>query len=174
LRAVVFGSSGIKQGSKEYEDAYAVGKLLAAKGFDVLNGGHTGVMEAVSKGAREAGGKAIGVTAKHIKYAPTNKYLSEVIITEDLFERMRTYFKDIDLVVVMPGGSGTLTELMLSCDLMGFGLIKNKPILAFDYWKPAVELVKGKVNILKGLDNVNLVSSVDEIKEFLNKNASIN
>ena len=174
MRAVVFGSSGIKEGSKEYQDAYAVGKLLASQGFDVLNGGHTGVMEAVSKGAREAGGKAIGVTAKHIKYAPTNKYLSEVIMTEDLFERMRAYFKDNDLIVVMPGGSGTLTELMLSCDLMGFGLIKNKPILAFDYWKPAIELVKGKVNILRGIDNIKIVSSADEIKEFLNKNACNN
>ena len=53
----VFGSSRPKAGDAEYEEARELGKLLAKRGFAVCSGGFGGVMEGVSRGAKEGGGK---------------------------------------------------------------------------------------------------------------------
>src|SRR3990172_2833734 len=59
----VFGSSRPAPGSEPYETARRLGAALAGVGFRVASGGYGGAMEGVSRGAREAGGKTIGVTA---------------------------------------------------------------------------------------------------------------
>jgi len=60
----VFGSSRPKAGDAEYEEARELGNLLAKRGFAVCTGGFGGVMEGVSRGAKEGGGKTYGVTAE--------------------------------------------------------------------------------------------------------------
>jgi uncharacterized protein (TIGR00725 family) len=55
----VFGSSRPRSGDAQYADAQALGGELAAKGFVVCSGGYGGVMEAVSRGAKEAGGRTL-------------------------------------------------------------------------------------------------------------------
>ncbi len=59
-----FGSSRPQPGSQAYETAQALGAALAKSGFVVANGGYGGTMEATARGAREAGGTTIGVTAE--------------------------------------------------------------------------------------------------------------
>ena len=68
----VFGSAMPMPGDEEYKIAYKLGKLLAANGFDVVNGGYFGIMEAVSKGATENGGSATGITLSYLKENPTS------------------------------------------------------------------------------------------------------
>ena len=63
----VFGSSRPKEGDAEYEEARALGRSLAERGLAVCSGGFGGVMEGVSRGAKEAGGKTYGVTAEFFK-----------------------------------------------------------------------------------------------------------
>lgn len=167
MRAVVFGSSSTKEHEEDYKNAIEVGKLLAQKGYDVVNGGYIGTMAAVSKGAREAGGKVIGITCEKLNYAPPNKYLSEVIHTKDIFERLEMSFKDSDLFVVLPGGSGTITEMMLACDLMGQKVIKKKPIIVFDYWEPIVNILMKKQNVLEGMNNIIFIKDLNELKGVL-------
>ena len=177
MRAVIFGSSATKEHEQDYKDAYEVGKLLAANGFTVVNGGYAGIMEAVSKGAKEAGGKAIGITCKHLTYTQPNAWLHEVVETEDLFDRMKTYFQDAELFVVFPGGSGTLTEMMLTCDLMGMEMIKKKPIIAFgEYWKPVIDHVSAKANVLvKSFDDhIKIIKDIGEFKNFLENDKDTN
>lgn len=60
----VFGSARPKSNDAHYESARALGAALAAKGWIVCSGGYAGVMEAVSRGAKEAGGRTMGVTAR--------------------------------------------------------------------------------------------------------------
>ena len=113
MKAVIYGSSSVKEGDKEYNDAYEAGKALAEKGYSVVSGGYCGVMESVSKGAKDAGGKAIGVTCRKIEETlgrKPNEHVSELIETEDLFERMKAYYIDgVKFIVVFPGGTGTLS-----------------------------------------------------------------
>ncbi|MDI6694379.1 MAG: hypothetical protein QME21_04975 [Anaerolineales bacterium] len=66
IRAVtVFGGS--RPTPEDYEQALHLGRLLGGSGYIVLTGGYIGVMEAVSRGASEAGGHVIGVTCDEIE-----------------------------------------------------------------------------------------------------------
>lgn len=171
MRASVFGGSSIKEGELEYELAYEIGKALAKQGFEVVNGGYCGTMEAVSKGAKEGGGKVTGVLCDQITIVKPNEHATNTINTPDLFERLRNVTSGMDLFVVLPGGTGTLTELMLVQDLMGIRMIPKKPIIMMgNYWKPVLEHVDQKNNILKKLEVFKFVKDIDEFKEFL-KNA---
>src|SRR5437763_16964325 len=71
----VFGSSRPREGSLDYEEARVLGRALAKHGFAVCSGGYAGVMEAVSRGAKEAGGKTYGVTAAFFKSAKLNRWV---------------------------------------------------------------------------------------------------
>src|SRR3989338_1413304 len=74
LYATVFGSSATKYDSDEYITAYKLGGLLVKKGFKVKCGGYYGTMEACSKGALEAGQKALGFPFKGFDPKKPNKY----------------------------------------------------------------------------------------------------
>ena len=75
----VFGSSEPREGEPSYEQARLLGRLLAQRGYAVINGGYGGVMEAVSRGASEAGGLAIGVACDVFAGRRPNRYLGRVI-----------------------------------------------------------------------------------------------
>jgi len=60
----VFGGSRTPPESAEYAQAYTVGKLLAQRGWVVMNGGYQGTMEASARGARENGGRTIGMLSR--------------------------------------------------------------------------------------------------------------
>jgi predicted Rossmann-fold nucleotide-binding protein len=63
----VFGSSRARGGDELYVEAWRMGQLLGQSGFDVATGGYSGVMEAVSRGAHEAGAHVVGVTMKTVR-----------------------------------------------------------------------------------------------------------
>ena len=67
MRISVFGGSQPREDSTAYAEAQQLGRLLAERGHIVLTGGYIVVMEAVSRGAREAGGHVIGVTSEDIE-----------------------------------------------------------------------------------------------------------
>ena len=62
-RITVFGGSKCTPETEEYKEALKLGRLLVEAGFDVCSGGYAGVMEAISRGAHEAGGHVTGMTA---------------------------------------------------------------------------------------------------------------
>ena len=124
----VFGSSKPVETDEQYKLAYELGSLLAINGFDVCTGGFFGIMEAISKGAVENGGKAIGVTVNN--WGPdANKYLTKEIKCSSLFERINKLIETGDAFIVLQGGTGTLLELAMVWELSNKGLMDNKPIL---------------------------------------------
>ena len=123
----VFGSSKPVESDEQYKLAYELGSLLAKNGFDVCTGGFFGIMEAVSKGAVENGGEAIGVTVNN--WGPdANKYLTKEIKCSSLFERINKLIETGDGFVILQGGTGTLLELATVWELSNKGLMDNKPI----------------------------------------------
>ena len=124
----VFGSSKPVETDEQYKLAYELGSLLAINGFNVCTGGFFGIMEAISKGAVENGGKAIGVTVNN--WGPdANKYLTKEIKCSSLFERINKLIETGDAFIVLQGGTGTLLELAMVWELSNKGLMDNKPIL---------------------------------------------
>jgi hypothetical protein len=132
----VFGSSEPREGEPLYEDARRVGALLAAEGWRIVTGGYGGVMEGASRGAREAGGGALGVVCSIFGDRRPNPYLSETAHTDDLHERTRTLVEACDAYVVLWGKSGTLAEAALVWALQRAGSLNARPVLLLgDPWE---------------------------------------
>src|SRR5713226_4982199 len=106
----VFGSSRPKAGDAEYEEARELGKLLAERGFAVCSGGFGGVMEAVSRGAKEAGGKTYGVTAEFFK-RKANAWVDTEVRMKTWQERLFELIRVADGFVAWKGGRGTMGEV---------------------------------------------------------------
>ena len=132
MRVTVFGGSQPKEGEAAYVEARALGRLLAERGHTVLTGGYIGVMEAVSRGAHEAGGHVIGVTCADIeRWRPraANRWVKEEIKRETLVERLHTLIHESDAAFAMPGGTGTLTEIALMWNLMSVESLHRRPLI---------------------------------------------
>jgi uncharacterized protein (TIGR00730 family) len=113
----VFGGSNPLPGSPPYQDALLLGSLLAKAGYAVQTGGYIGTMEAVSRGAAEAGGHVIGVTCDEIEswrpVAP-NQWVKEEKRQTTLRKRLFVLIDECDGAIALPGGIGTLAEIFLT------------------------------------------------------------
>jgi uncharacterized protein (TIGR00730 family) len=125
----VFGSSEPAEGEPGYETARLTGRLLAEAGFDVITGGYGGVMAGASRGAREAGCRAVGVTSEIFDHREPNPYLDEIVSTPDLHVRTRELIARSGGFVVLPGKSGTLAELVLLWALHRAGRLGRRPVI---------------------------------------------
>ncbi|MCX7798446.1 MAG: LOG family protein [Melioribacter sp.] len=157
----VFGSSIPKPGEEEYELAYYLGKKLAKNNLNVCSGGFQGIMDAVSKGARENGAEAIGITLKTYEAIPS-MYLTKEIKCDNLFERLRLLIEHGDAYIVLNGGTGTLVELAIVWELMNKNALAEKPFACHGkLWKEIVELMevqirreKRRLGLIKCFDNI--------------------
>ena len=87
---------------------------MAAKGITVVNGaGKMGLMQATTDGCIEAGGEAIGIIPSFmVKEGWCHQGMTEVIETPDMHIRQRRMAEESDAAIVLPGGCGTLAEMM--------------------------------------------------------------
>jgi uncharacterized protein (TIGR00730 family) len=138
----VFGSSRPRAGDAQYAAARALGRELAGKGFVVCSGGYGGVMEAVSRGANEAGGSTLGITAKFFR-ARANKWVDEEIRVKTWQERLFELVKRGHGYVACPGGTGTLVELAVVWEMLNKGAIGRRPLVVLgEFWQPVIERVR--------------------------------
>ena len=132
MNVTVFGGSQPKEGSAAYAEAQQIGKLLAEQGHAVLTGGYVGTMEAVSRGASEAGGHVIGVTCLEIERwrgTGANAWVKEERKFETLRQRLDGLIDGCDAAIALPGGPGTLTEIALMWNLMIVDAIPRRPLI---------------------------------------------
>ncbi len=125
----IFGSSRVRPGDPEYDAAKRLGTLLAEQGWAICNGGHDGTMEAAAWGAREAGGHTIGVSVAMARHANRNAWLDEEIVAESLLARLEKLVTLGEAYLVLPGGIGTLLELVLVWNLVQSAPFSGKPIV---------------------------------------------
>ena len=161
----VFGSSKPVKSDEQYKLAYELGVLLAKNGFDVCTGGFFGIIEAVSKGAVENGGEAIGVTVNNWGL-DANKYLTKEIKCSSLFERINKLIEAGDGFVILQGGTGTLLELATVWELSNKGLMDNKPIACHSSMWEEITSVMNEQMKLEGRD-YDLVKSFNTIGEIV-------
>jgi uncharacterized protein (TIGR00730 family) len=129
----VFGSSLPAEGEPAYEEARRLGRELSRRGARVICGGYGGVMEAVCRGAAEAGGATCGVILAG-RGGP-NAWVRERITAPDLSERLRILRDSSDAWIFLPRGLGTMLELLW----MAESVVKNEAlprpfVLVGPYW----------------------------------------
>ncbi len=142
-RVSVFGGSQPKPGDPVYQDALLLGQLLAQAGYTVLNGGYIGTMEALSRGANEAGGQVIGVTCDEVEaWRPVkaNRWVTEEWHFRTLQERLFALVNNADGFLALPGGVGTLVEISLTWNLLITGVLSPRPlVLIGPGWQATVQ-----------------------------------
>jgi uncharacterized protein (TIGR00730 family) len=138
----VFGGSLPREGDPHYRQAYALGVALAQKGLVVCSGGYGGTMEAVSRGAKQAGGRTLGVTAKSFKRR-ANRWVDQDVRMKTWQARLFELIRRGRGYVACPGGTGTLVELAVVWEMLNKGAMSNKPLVVLgDFWKPVIERVR--------------------------------
>src|SRR5207248_8718645 len=131
--------------------AYAVaarrfGAEVASRGLGlVYGGGRVGLMGAAADGALDGGGEVVGVISRAlVERELAHNGLSELHVVGSLHERKALMAELADAFVALPGGFGTLDELMEQLTWSQLGL-HSKPVALFDvecYWRPLIALAR--------------------------------
>jgi uncharacterized protein (TIGR00730 family) len=127
------------------EVARSFGQILAAKGITlVYGGGSRGLMGALARSVHESGGRVVGIIPDFLKLRERMfTGAQEIVVTHDMHERKRLMFERADAFVALPGGIGTLEELVEQLTWSQLGR-HRKPILIANinaFWEPLVELL---------------------------------
>ncbi len=138
----VFGSSRPRAGDAEYEQARELGHALAGRGCTVCTGGYGGVMEAASRGAKEASGRVLAVTAAFFS-ARANAWVDEEVRVATWQDRLFELIRRGHGYVACKGGTGTLVELAVVWEMLNKGVMGSKPfVILGEFWQPILERVR--------------------------------
>jgi len=176
MNITVFGGSSLSPDRAEYQEAMRLGRLLAQAGHTVLTGGYMGTMEAVSRGAVEAGGHTIGVTCEEIerwRVTPANPWVQEEWKRATLTERMTSLMESGEVLMALPGGAGTLAEISLAWNRLAVKSLSPRPlILIGDGWRLLFEtFFRAQETYIRPADRSMLTyaSTVDDAVASLSK-----
>ncbi|MFN2479130.1 MAG: TIGR00730 family Rossman fold protein [Pseudonocardiaceae bacterium] len=136
-RAVtVFGSARTDRDHPEYATGRALGAALADAGFAVITGGGPGSMEAVNRGASEAGGLSVGLGIELPFEQGLNPWVDLGINFSYFFTRKTMFIKYAQAFVCLPGGFGTLDELFEALTLVQNMKVTKFPVVLLGraYW----------------------------------------
>lgn len=168
----IFGSSSPLPESMIYQETLQLGRKLALHEHVVLNGGYMGLMEAVSQGAAEAGGRVIGVTCDEIeKWRPIkpNRWINQEVRFITILERLNYLVSQCDIAIALPGGIGTLTEISLTWNLLVTESITNKPIwLVGAGWQAIINVFKDKMKAHVTTKQSEYIVFYDNISQVIN------
>lgn len=114
MNICVFSSSSNAIADIYFEEARKLGKLIGTKNHTLVNGGaNVGLMETVTIAAKNAGAKTIGIIPERLKHRSlVSDHAHQVIITPDMQERKARMREISDVFIALPGGFGTLEEIL--------------------------------------------------------------
>lgn len=163
-QVVVFGGARVSPDAPLYEEARRLGRLLAEAGFIVATGGYQGTMEAVSRGAHEAGGHVVGYTCDIFTDVEPNPWLTEERRTPTLTARIERMAVEGDAFIALHGGIGTLAELTVVWNLLLLDHLGPKPFLLLgENWEPLLETFRSHTQM--GTSAFRLITPVTTVEE---------
>ena len=170
----VFGSARTRRDHPEYATGRALGSALARAGFAVITGGGPGAMEAVNRGASEAGGISVGLGIELPFEQRLNDWVDVGLNFRYFFARKTMFVKYAQAFVILPGGFGTLDELFEALTLVQTRKVTRFPVILFgtDYWAGLIAWIRstlipaGKVNPTD-LDLLTCTDDVDQTVKLI-------
>jgi uncharacterized protein (TIGR00730 family) len=137
--------------SRQCDPAYLaaaerLGKVLARNRVTIIyGGGAAGSMGSLAQGALDEGGRVVGVIPEFmVKIAWANPRITETVVVRDMHERKRQMIERADAIIALPGGSGTLDELLEAISLKRLGIYLG-PIVMVNtrsFFEPLVRLLE--------------------------------
>lgn len=144
----VYCGSSPGNGDLYLKSGHALGRTIAEAGLELIyGGGGKGIMGAVADGALRAGGRVTGIIPRFLMTKEATQTalqrLDELIVTENMHERKHIMFEKSDAFVALPGGIGTVEEII---EIMTWGQLGHhrKPIVFANvggFWDPMLALL---------------------------------
>jgi len=166
----VFGSARTPADHPEYAAAMRLGAALARAGLAVITGGGPGSMEAVNRGASEAGGVSVGLGIELPFEQRLNDWVDIGINFRYFFARKTMFVKYAQAFVILPGGFGTLDEMFEALTLVQTRKVTRFPVLLYNtqYWSGLLDWLRasalaGHKISAPDLDLIHMSDDVDEI-----------
>ncbi len=170
----IFGSARTKPKDPYYHAAIAIAKGLAKHDLAVITGGGPGIMEAANKGAKQAGGKSVGLNIELPHEQGGNRFANVPIHFHYFFARKVCFVKYSLGFVFMPGGFGTLDEFFEVITLVQTERIPQFPLILFgrEHWKGLLAWMKSRLEkdglISPGdLDLIAITDDPNEVVELI-------
>jgi len=167
----IFGSARTDESNKYYILARQIAAMLAESGYSVITGGGPGIMEAGNRGAKEAGGKSIGLNIQLPMEQSSNPFVTHMLNFRYFFCRKVMFVKYARGFVIMPGGFGTLDEFFEAITLIQTNRIEPFPVVLVgrEYWQGLMDWVSDVMlkhkNISKG--DLELFTIIDEPEDVV-------
>lgn len=141
----IYGASSAEIAPVYVDAAREAGRLIALAGRPLVSGGgRSGLMAAAIDGALEAGGEAIGVLPEFmVEREWQHPGLTQMIVTPDMHSRKRTMAELSSAAIALPGGCGTLEELLEIITWRQLGLFGGNVVIASigSYYAPLLEML---------------------------------
>jgi uncharacterized protein (TIGR00730 family) len=167
----VFGSARITPEHPYYALAEGLARRLSDAGFSVISGGGPGIMEAVNKGAFAGPSPSVGLNIQLPFEQGGNAYQDISHTFRHFFARKVMFVKHSCAFVMMPGGFGTLDELMEVLTLVQTGKIRRVPIILVGsaYWSGLLAWVRDRLvgEKMIGVDDPNLMRVIDDPQQVV-------
>jgi uncharacterized protein (TIGR00730 family) len=143
----VFGSARCSSDHSYYVVGREIGRRLTQLGFTVMTGGGPGLMEAVNRGAQDAGGRSVGCNIRLPSEQSPNRYLDRWAECEQFFIRKVLLCRYSYAFIALPGGFGTMDELFEVLTLIQTEKIEKFPVVLIGsaYWQPVVAFLQQMV-----------------------------
>ncbi len=162
----MFGSARVRPESPYYELTERTARLLSDSGFSVISGGGPGIMEAANKGAFFGKSPSVGLNIQLPHEQQNNPYQDISQTFRHFFARKYMFVRFASAYVVMPGGFGTLDELMEALTLIQTGKARKIPLILVcsEFWGPMIDWFKDRL-VGEGMvdaEDINLIQLIDE------------
>lgn len=168
----IFGSARTPPDHPYYRLSEDIARQLSDAGFSVISGGGPGVMEAANKGAYAGRSLSVGLNIQ-LPHEQASNHFQDVSQTfRYFFARKVMFVKFASAYVVMPGGFGTMDELMEALTLVQTKKIRRIPIILVQqsYWRGLVDWIRDRMVSEKMIDpgDLDLIRLIDDPKEVVN------
>jgi uncharacterized protein (TIGR00730 family) len=143
-RVAIFGSARAQPGTFVYDEVKRVAAAFAAMDCEIVTGGGPGLMQAANEGARSAGApSSVGIRVQLPFEQDVNPFVEQAFEHETFFTRLQHFVIASDAFVVVPGGIGTVLEMLMVWQLLQVRHVDGVPlILVGKMWKGLVEWAK--------------------------------
>ena len=172
----LFGSARVPPDSKYYTLTEQLARLLSDSGFSVISGGGPGIMEAANKGAFFGKSPSVGLNIQLPHEQKSNPYQDISQTFRHFFARKYMFVRFASAYVVMPGGFGTLDELLEALTLIQTGKSHRIPIILVHepFWRGMIDwfrttLVAEKVISPEDLDLIQIIDKPEDVVEAIFK-----
>jgi uncharacterized protein (TIGR00730 family) len=140
-RVAIFGSARARPGTSVYEEVKRASAAFASMGCDIVTGGGPGLMQAANEGAASVGALgSVGIRIELPFEQDVNPFVEQAFEHETFFTRLHHFVIASDAFVVVPGGIGTVLEMLMIWQLLQVRHMDNVPlILVGKMWKGLVD-----------------------------------